>query len=210
MTRWRDVTLPVAPGMIHYPGNPPVRIEPHSEIRHGASANVSLLSFGSHTGTHVDAPRHFDDDAAGVDALPLDVLIGPAVVLEIAAGVRAVGAAELARHDLLGRSRVLLKTGNSQLDPRGDFERDYAYLAPDGAEWLVERGVRLVGTDYLSIEQFRSGHHRTHRTLFAAGVVIVEGLALGGVRAGPCGLICLPLRLEGLDGAPARVVLEEE
>lgn len=209
MTRRYDVTIPLANGLASYPGNPEIRIAPHSELSRGASANVSSVHLGSHSGTHVDAAKHFDDAAAGVDALPLERLIGPAVVLAFGDDVRAIGPRELERHDLLGRTRILLRTRNSARQG-GDFFSDYTYLAPDGAAWLVERGVELVGIDYLSIEQFRSGHHRTHRTLLSEGVVIVEGLALAAVPPGPYRLICLPLRIAGLDGAPARVVLEEE
>ena len=210
MTRRHDVTMPLADGLISYPGNPDVRIEPHTEVRRGDSANVSKLILGSHTGTHVDAPKHFDDAGTGVDVLPLDALIGPAVVLAFDDDVRAIGPDHLEGQDRLGRTRVLLRTRNSALQQRPEFVSDYTYLAPEGAEWLGARGVELVGIDYLSIEQFKSGHHRTHRTLFAHDIVIVEGLALGAVGPGPYRLICLPLRIAGLDGAPARVVLEEE
>ena len=210
MTRRHDVTIPITDGMAHYPGNPDIRVAPHSEIRQGASANVSVLSLGSHTGTHVDAPKHFDDAGDGVELLPLDHLIGPAVVLAFDDDVRLIGREQLEGHDLQGRIRVLLKTRNSALQARNEFVSDYTYLAPDGAAWLVSQGVRLVGIDYFSIEQFRSGHHRTHLTLLAEGVTIVEGLALGGVTPGRYRLICLPLRVTGLDGAPARAVLEEE
>lgn len=210
MTRRYDVSLPIRDGMVVYPGNPEVRIAPHQRIADGASANVSVVSFGSHTGTHVDAPKHFDDRGGGADELPLDRLIGPAVVLALGDEVRAIGPDDLAHRDLLGRTRVLLRTRNSQLQERAGFVADYTYLTPEGAAWLVERGVELVGVDYLSVEQFRSGHHGAHRALLAAGVVIVEGLALGAVPPGPYRLVCLPLRLAGLDGAPARAVLEEE
>ena len=202
--------MPIVNGMVSYPGGPEVRLSAHSEVRHGDSANVSRLELSSHTGTHVDTAKHFDDSGGGVETLSLDDLIGPAVVVHLADEVRSVGPAELERHDLLGRKRVLLRTRNSELQQKSEFVRDYTWLAREGAEWLVKRGVRLVGTDYLSIEQFRSGHHRAHRALLAAGVVIVEGLALAGIAPGPYRLICLPLRLEGLDGAPARAVLEEE
>ena len=210
MTIRHDVSVRIVDGLVHYPGNPPVRITPHQEVRSGASANVSLVSFGSHTGTHVDAPKHFDDAGAGVDALPLDRLIGAAVVLGFDDAVRAIGPAELERQDLLGRTRVLFRTRNSQLLARAEFTSDYAYLTPEGAEWLVNRGVELVGVDYLSVEQFRSGHHGAQRALFAHDGVIVEGLALDAVKPGPYRLICLPLRLAGLDGAPARAIREEE
>lgn len=210
MIRRHDVTIPIVHGLAHYPGNPDIGVVPHSEIRHGASANVSSLTMGSHTGTHVDAPKHFDDAGGGVDSLPLDALIGPAVVLAFGDEVRSIGPAELEGQELAGRTRVLLRTRNSARQVRGEFFSDYVWLEPAGAEWLAARGVALVGIDYLSIEQFRSGHHRTHRTLFANDIVIVEGLALGAVPPGPYRLICLPLRIAGADGAPARVVLEEE
>ena len=210
MIRRHDVTIPIVDGLAHYPGNPGIRVVPHSQIRDGASANVSSLAMGSHTGTHVDAPKHFDDAGGGVDAIPLDALIGPAVVLAFGDDVRSVGPAELERQALHGRTRVLLRTRNSARRSPGEFFSDYVWLEPAGAEWLAARNVKLVGTDYLSIEQFRSGHHRTHRTLFANDIVIVEGLALGAVPPGPYRLICLPLRIAGIDGAPARAVLEEE
>jgi arylformamidase len=116
---------------------------------------------------------------------------------------------ELQQHDLARHKRVLIRTRNSRLLADSEFHRDYTYLAPEGAEYLVRSGVELVGVDYLSIEQFHSGHHRTHKTLLGAGVIIVEGLMLDAAPPGEYDLICLPLRLEGLDGAPARAVLIE-
>jgi arylformamidase len=165
------------------------------------------LSLGSHTGTHVDAPKHFFDDGVGVDALALDVLMGPAVVVAMSDDVMSVGEEQLRLHELKGHTRVLIKTRNSQFIRDREFVRDYTYLAPDGAAYLVALGVKLVGVDYLSIEQFHSGHHRTHRALLERGVVIVEGLDLSVPPSGPYELRCLPLRLVGLDGAPARAVL---
>jgi len=194
-------------GGLVYPGNPPIDIALQQSIAAGAGANVSQLSFGSHTGTHVDAPKHFFDDGAGVDALPLDVLMGPVMLVDVGDDVTAVGEAHLRRHELTGHTRVLIKTRNSSFVRDREFVRDYTYLAPDGAEYLVSLGVRLVGVDYLSVEQFHSGHHRTHRTLLERGVVIVEGLDLSLPPSGPYDLRCLPLKLAGLDGAPARAVL---
>jgi arylformamidase len=176
-------------------------------VSKGASANVSLLSFGSHTGTHVDAPKHFFDDGIGVDALPLGVLMGPAVLICMDDGVMAVGEKELRLHELKKHSRILIKTRNSSFIREPSFVKDYTYLAPDGAAYLVSLGVKLVGVDYLSVEQFHSGHHRTHRTLLENGVIIVEGLDLSAPAMGPYDLRVLPLRLVGLDGAPARAVL---
>jgi arylformamidase len=210
MGRLHDVSIAITDGMMRYPGNPEIRVTPHQRIAEGGSTNVSLLSLGSHTATHVDAPKHLFDGGAGVDELPLERLTGPAVVLAFGDDVRAIGPGELARQHLHGRTRVLFRTRNAMLLQRGAFVPDYTYLTPDGAAWLVDRGVELVGVDYLSVEQFRSGHHGAHRALLAAGVVIVEGLALAGVRPGPCRFTCLPLRIRGLDGAPARAILEEE
>lgn len=207
MPRIYDISLPIATGGLIYPGNPPIEIAAQQAISQGAGANVSTLALGSHTGTHVDAAKHFFDDGETVDALPLERMIGRAVVIEVGADVNAVTAEHLRAAPIDGHTRVLVKTRNSTYNTETEFRRDYAYIAPDAAEYLVERGVELVGVDYLSIEQFRSGHHRTHRTLLARQVVIVEGLALAAVPPGEYQLICLPLRLAGLDGAPARAVL---
>jgi arylformamidase len=202
-----DISVPVVNGGLVYPGNPEIRIEPHSELARGASSNLSRISFGSHTGTHVDAPRHFFEAGSAVDQLPLDVLIGPARVIAVPDGVTSVTAPLLHEHDLGGVERLLIRTRNSGYIREQEFRRDFAYVAPDAAAHLVSVGVRLVGVDYLSVEQFRSGHHQTHRTLLEHGVVIVEGLDLSAVQPGMYELCCLPLRLEGLDGAPARAVL---
>lgn len=209
MSRLHDISVPVKTGGLVYPGNPEIEIELQQAVARGAGANVSSIRFGSHTGTHVDAARHFFDDGMPVDTINLEILIGPALVLSFDESLMSVSAADLERHDLRGSSRVLLRTRNSAFLTNDEFQRDYTYLAPDGAEYLVSKGVKLVGIDYLSIEQFHSGHHRTHRTLLGSDVVIVEGLNLRDIEAGEYDFICLPLRLEGLDGAPARAVLIE-
>lgn len=209
MSRIHDISVPVRAGGLVYPGNPEISIELQQAISRGAGANVSAVAFGSHTGTHVDAVRHFIDGGDSVDRIPLEVLIGPAVVVAFGDSVTSIGARDLEACRLGKHERVLLRTRNSGFITDADFRRDYTFLAPDGAEYLVSRGVRLVGIDYLSIEQFHSGHHRTHRTLLQNGVVIVEGLNLSEVAPGDYDFICLPLKLEGLDGAPARAVLIE-
>jgi arylformamidase len=207
VSRIYDISVPIRSGGIVYPGNPEIDITLQQAVAKGAGANVSAIRFGSHTGTHADASRHFFDDGQPVDQIPLDRLIGPALLVSFPDNVRAIGAAELKAHDLRGRTRILLRTRNSALLSLKQFVPDYTYLAPDGAEYLVDKGVELVGIDYLSIEQFHSGHHRTHRTLLAKSVVIVEGLDLSSPPPGEYQLICLPLRIEGCDGAPARAVL---
>jgi arylformamidase len=210
MTRIYDVSTPVRNAGVVYPGNPEIRIEPQQAISRGAGANVSSVALGSHSGTHVDAAKHFFDDGQTIDRIPLERLIGPAVLLAFDDDVMSVGAAELQQHDIGSQTRVLLKTRNSSLLARADFVKDYTFLAPDGAAYLVDHGVELVGIDYYSIEQFHSGHHRTHLTLLERDTVIVEGLDLSEPPPGAYQLICLPLRLAGLDGAPARAVLVAE
>lgn len=207
MSRIYDISVPIRSGGLVYPGNPEIEITLQQAVAKGAGANVSFVRFGSHTGTHADAARHFFDDGQTVDKIPLERLIGPALLLSFSDDVRAVGAADLRKHDLKGRKRILLRTRNSALLSQREFARDYTYLAPDGAQYLVDNGVELVGIDYLSIEQFHSGHHKTHRTLLERSVVILEGLDLSVPAPGEYELICLPLRIEGCDGAPARAVL---
>jgi arylformamidase len=208
MSRIYDISVSVRTGGLVYPGNPEILIEPQQAISKGAGANVSHISFGSHTGTHVDAAKHFFDDGQTVDKIPPERFVGPCVLIAFDEPDRAsVGAADLQRHDLAGQKRVLIRTRNSGRLYSPEFDKAYVFLAPDGAEYLVSLGVELVGVDYLSIEQFHSGHHRTHRALLEKDVVIVEGLDLSEPDPGEYELICLPLRLEGLDGAPARALL---
>ena len=204
-----DVSVPLRRGGLVYPDNPPISITPVKSIAAGDTANVSRVDLGSHTGTHVDAPLHFMDGGAGVDELPLDVLIGPARLIAFGDEVLAVGEAELRQHNLSGVTRLLIRTRNSGWLASGstEFHPDFTHVAPEAAEYLVSIGVRLVGVDYLSVEQFRSPHHRTHKTLLSNGVVIVEGLVLSEPPPGDYELYCLPLLLAGLDGAPARAVL---
>ena len=207
MATYYDISVPISNGGAVYPGNPEIRITPQQEISKGGSANVSSLSFGSHTGTHVDAPKHMFDDGVSVDKLPLDALMGPAVLVDVGMEVRGVGEKELRLHELKGHTRILIKTRHSSFIRDPQFREDYSFLSPDGADYLLSLGVKLVGVDYFSIEQFHSGHHRAHNALLGAGVVIVEGLDLSLPPLGPYALRVLPLRLAGLDGAPARAIL---
>ena len=211
MRRIYDVSVPIRDGGLVYPGNPEIHVTLQQSVALGAGANVSRIDFGSHTGTHVDAERHFFNDGRTVDQLPLDKLMGKATVLEFGADVMSVTRADLEARQLSGVERLLLKTRNSSYltqDPA--FHPDFTYLAPDGAEYLVGLGMSLVGVDYLSVEQFHSGHHRTHLTLLGAGVIIVEGLNLLDVPPGDYELCCLPIKIAGCDGAPARAVLISE
>jgi arylformamidase len=191
-----DVSVPIRPGMITYPGDPTVMLERANAIADGALANVSRLSFGVHTGTHVDAPVHFIDGAASTEELPLGALLGR---------VRVIAAESLTANELRMLElpeRIVFKTSNSELWARSEFTDDFLSLDGDAAQVLVDRGVRVVGIDYLSI-----GDEHAHRTLLAAGVVAIEGLDLRGVEPGDYELVCAPLKLVGSDGAPARVFL---
>jgi arylformamidase len=186
--------------MVVYPGDPQVRLQLVSSIRAGALANVSRLDFGVHSGTHVDAPIHFIDGAPAAETLPLEVLVGPARVID-ATGVDQLDAEALDGLELEGE-RLLFKTRNSELWARDAFAEDFVSFTESGARRLVERGVRLVGIDYLSI-----GDEGPHGVLLAARVVPIEGLDLRGVEPGEYRLVCAPLKLVGSDGAPARVLL---
>jgi arylformamidase len=202
--RLLDVTVPVRPGMPVYEGNPEVFLERVLEIAAGHDANVTRLDLGAHTGTHVDAPVHFIDDAPGAEVLPLEVLVGPAHVVDATAATADIDLAALEAAGLPPDAvRLLVRTRNSALWADDRFHPDSLRLTPDAARALVDRGVRLVGWDYLSV-----GGAETHHALLGAGVVVVEGLDLREAPAGPCRLLCLPLRLPGSDGAPARAVLE--
>jgi arylformamidase len=198
-----DVSVPIHPGMIVYEGNPVVHLERVDSIAKGAHANVSRLDLGVHTGTHVDAPMHFIDGAPGSESLQLEPLMGPAVVVDATSQVGDLDCEALARVDIPeGAERILLKTSNGRLWARHSFSRDFIRLTGSGARYLIARGVRAVGIDFLSI-----GDEEAHRELLAAGVIPLEGLDLREVKAGEYQLICLPLRLEGSDGAPARAIL---
>lgn len=196
-----DVSVVVRPGMVVWPGDPDVRAELASAIADGDEANVTRLSLGAHTGTHVDAPVHFFDGAEGAEALPLDALVGPCVVVEATTADRELGP-EAFDSVADGVERVLFKTRNSELWAREGFVDDFVTLGDGAVREVVRRGLRLVGIDYLSI-----GDSGAHRTLLRAGVVPLESLDLRGVDPGVYRLVCLPLRLAGADGAPARTIL---
>ncbi len=207
--RLLDVSVLLTPGLTTYPGNPAFEISPVNRIAAGDAANNSRLVMGTHTGTHVDAPKHFLDDRPGVDALPLDLLIGRARVIDMPHR-GAITAAHLEGAGLREDLRVLLRTPNSALwnDPRHAFHREYTYVAEDAAKFLVNQGVKVVGVDYLSVEKFHTPGHPAHHALLGAGVVIIEGLNLSDAEPGQYEMYCLPLRIEGADGSPARVVLK--
>jgi arylformamidase len=201
-----DISLPIREGMIVYEGDPDISLRPALSMKRGDPANVSRMDLGSHTGTHMDAPLHFIDGAGGIDTVALDTLIGPALVAEVVAE-RTIDAAHVSALPLAGQTRVIFKTRNSALWDRPGFSRDYVSLSLDAAKMLIERGVKLIGIDYLSIEGFDAVGHPVHKALLGAGVVILEGLDLRRVTPGVYELYCLPLRIAGGDGSPCRAVL---
>lgn len=203
--RIHDITVPLSADIPVYPGDPAVQVEPVSRIAKGDHANLSRITFGSHSGTHIDPPYHFDDAGARVDELSLDTLIGKALVVEIA-GVKDIGREELERFRIEGVDRLLLKTDNSKLWQQREFSEEFAALTVDGAQYLREMGVKLVGIDYLSIEGFH-GSGEVHRTLSKSDILVVEGLDLTGIKPGVYQLVCLPLKIKGGDGAPVRALL---
>jgi arylformamidase len=206
-----DITVPLTNEMPTYPGDAGVEIRDWFSLANGDSANVTQLNFGAHTGTHVDAPAHFIDGAPKSETLPLEILIGKARVVEVPESHLSIDKTFVAEHCEPATSRILFKTRNSSFwsNESSKFREDFTYLELPAAEYLVNEGLKLVGIDYLSIEQFGQKQHPTHLALLSKGVVIIEGLNLTNVPAGVYELICLPLRIRSGkgDGAPARVVL---
>jgi arylformamidase len=207
---WLDCTAPLSPSITPvYEGNPPIQFSFTMDMNNGAPLDLSLYSFGSHTGTHVDAPLHFIRNGAPIDAVPLDILVGPALVINIDPQVIAITPAELDRYPWRGQKRILFRTRNSvnawMIDPH--FHRDFTFLTPEAAQLLVDNGIQLVGIDYLSIEQFGSTNFRTHITLLGHNVIVVEGLDLRAIAPGEYDFAVLPLKILGHEAAPARAML---
>jgi arylformamidase len=209
---WIDVTATLDPATTPvYEGDAPMKFEFVKDMRKGDPLTLSVYSLGAHSGTHIDAPMHFVREGISVDRVSLELLIGPGRVVDIPDGVQAIDVAELNRHAWRGAQRVLFRTRSSL---RGwmtsrDFHRDFAYITPDAAQLLADAGVRLVGIDYLSSEEFGAPAPRTHQILLGKGIPIVEGLALEGVAAGDYDVIVLPMKVAGHEGAPARAVLRK-
>jgi arylformamidase len=206
-----DVSVPLSEETPTYPGDPGIEIKAWQTLANGDTANVSVLHLGAHSGTHVDAPSHFIAGAGKVDAISLEKLIGPAEVVEVPLDCKVIDEKFVAAISSQDIQRILFKTRNSSFwdHPAGIFRSDYTYLNSGAAELLVKAGVQLVGIDYLSVEEFQSENHETHRILLSNGVAILEGLDLRSVVPGRYELICLPMKIAAGsgDGAPARTVL---
>lgn len=210
--RIHDVTVTISPGMPVWPGEPEVDMHRVRKIEDGANANVTYIGLAVHTGTHVDAPFHFLPGENSVETLPLDVLVGEAVVAEVPGDIEEINASHVKRLALKpGTERILFKTRNSEywLEGNKQFQPKFVGIAEDAARALVELGVKLVGVDYLSIAPYKKSRP-THLALLGAKIIIIEGLDLSAVEPGNYTLYCLPLKLAGSDGAPARVILVED
>jgi arylformamidase len=206
---WIDISVTLKSGMVHWPDNPPVKIERMLDMDRGGVCNVSTLSMGSHTGTHMDAPIHFIHDGIGLDEMPLDATIGSARVIEIR-DKESIKPDELKRRRIQRGERLLFKTRNSTRSWKSDaFDEGFVYISKDAAYYLADAGVRTVGVDYLSVGGFKRDGVETHRALLGAGIWIIEGLNLSEIRPGKYELLCLPLKVLGGDGAPARAILKK-
>ncbi|HEY1388798.1 MAG TPA: cyclase family protein [Ktedonobacterales bacterium] len=204
---WIDVSVSLHTGMVHWPDNPPVSIEREMSMERGDVYNVSKMSMGVHTGTHMDAPIHFIRGGIGIDQMPLTAAIGRTRVIEIGDSV-SIKPDELAGHIIQRGERILFKTRNSaRCWQTGDFVEDFVYIAHEAAQYLASIGVQMVGVDYLSVGGYSVDGPETHQALLGGGVWIIEGLNLAQVEPGIYDLICLPLRIIGGDGAPARAIL---
>jgi arylformamidase len=195
--------------MVHWPDDPEVEVERVADMAEGYGWNLSQISMSAHTGTHIDAPLHVVADGLAIDQMPLDAMIGPSRVIEITSR-HAVEPDELRGQEIGAGDRILFKTINSQRGwTNSRFLEDYVGVSPAAAEFLAARGVQTVGIDYLSIGRYGQEGETTHRTLLRAGIWVIEGLDLAAVAAGAYDLVCLPLKLVGAEGAPARAILRK-
>lgn len=212
--KYIDISVAIRPDLPVWEGDPSVSVVRESSIAAGDGVNVTRLNMGAHTATHVDAPLHFIDGGRGVDRLDLSVLIGPAWVAELDVP-REIGAADLQRAEIpAGTERLLLKTHNSRLwsEKPAIFDEDFIGISVEGARWLIEHDVKLVGIDYLSVERFDSVMHGApvHKMLLGAETILIEGLNLSEVQPGAYRLLCLPVKIANADGSPCRVVLGKD
>jgi arylformamidase len=211
-SNWIDVTVPLKEGMAIWPGDVTIKIERRRSMERGDAANNSAISLGVHTGTHMDAPKHFIKDGRSIDKLPLETSVGPARVIEIKDKI-SIKPEELKQHNIKKGERILFKTVNSPRCWQTDaFVNDFVFVTRDAAQFLVDAGVILVGVDYLSVgsplDPEKAMRPDTHQILLGAGLYLIEGLNLTAVKAGDYNLICLPLKLMDAEGSPVRAILQ--
>ncbi|MFC2091508.1 cyclase family protein [Elusimicrobiota bacterium] len=205
--KYIDISVALKPGMVHYPGDKPFGIEYMHDMNEGDSNNLSAISMGSHSGTHIDAPKHFLKDGSTIDNMPVDNMIGPARVV-IIENEKVILREELRGLGQGSTERILFKTKNSdQLWNKNEFSENFVCISEDAARYIAGLKVKMIGIDYLSAGPYHGNGSLIHRILLDAGIWIVEGLNLSGVAAGEYQLICLPLKITGAEGSPARAVL---
>jgi len=205
--QWIDISVPLRNGMAHWPGDPPFELERVHDMEQGDSNNLSKIAMGTHSGTHVDTPLHFIRGGNGISEVSISATVGRARVIEIS-DAESIKPAELIHQRIRRGERLLFKTRNSSRAWKTDgFVEDFVFISEEGARFLALRGVALVGVDYLSVGGFKRGGRETHLALLEAGVCIIEGLDLSQVTPGRYELVCLPLRIAGAEGAPARAIL---
>lgn len=204
---WFDVSVPLRDGMVHWPGDPECRIQRVNRMEDGAVCNLTHLTMSAHTGTHMDAPRHFIADGLTMEQMPFDAVIGRCRVFEFDS-TDQITADDLRKLKFSPGQRVLFKTRNSTRSwAMPEFDKDFISIRQDAAQYLVDQKVMTVGVDYLSIGGYGKDVVETHQIMLGAGLWVIEGLNLAAIKPGYYNLICLPLKIEGADGAPCRVVL---
>jgi arylformamidase len=207
--KWIDISLVLKSDMVHWPTDPPFAIERVRDMNKGDTGNLSKIIMGTHSGTHVDAPVHFIKGAKGVDRIAIDSLIGPTRIIEIA-DADTIKEKELAGHEIKKCERILLRTRNSinKILYKNTFTEDFVYMETGAAKFLVSRGIKTIGVDYLSVGGYKKNGPDVHRTLLGAGILIIEGLDLTETLPGLYDMICLPIKVLDSDGAPARVIVK--
>ncbi|MEI6715100.1 MAG: cyclase family protein [Verrucomicrobiota bacterium] len=206
-SKWIDVSIPVNNSMHTWPGDPPTFISMHAGLAKGDVCNVSALQMSSHCGTHMDSPAHFLPNGATMDDLPWEAVVGPARLVEIQ-DPESIKVEELKGLNLQAGERILFKTQNSQRSwSLPGFDRDFVYISKEGARYLADTGIQTVGIDYLSVGGFFHDGIETHHALLGAKIWVIEGLCFADVTPGSYELICLPIRFQKGDGAPARCII---
>jgi len=208
----QDISITISNELVTWPGDPKVNIQLPIQMKKGDACNVSRWEIGAHTGTHTDAPFHFIDDGKGIDEVPLDLYIGPCLVVEVKPKTINIEREDIAHVKFSGHTRVLFKTRNSDhwKNNNMEFDKDFISVGVTGAEFLIQKGIKLVGVDYLSVESFHAPfEHPVHKKLLGQHIVVVEGLNLSAVKPGEYELLCMPLKIKHGDGTPVRAALRE-
>jgi arylformamidase len=204
---WIDISVPLRSGMVHWPGDPEVKIERVRDAEKGDRNTLSEVCMGAHTGTHMDAPLHFIRGGAGIDRLPLDLAMGQVRIIEID-DVESIKPRELEKHHISRGERILFKTRNSShVWQSSSFIENFVFISVEAARFIIERGLSFIGIDYLSVGGYQRDGSEVHKALLAAGIWIIEGLDLSKVSAGQYEMVCLPLRIVDGDGALARAIV---